>query len=170
MDRGIQTSRVEVRATAEGERGRWPFVWLTAWFPKRMWPIEAIPCVSSSCTVDLWFPGRKTWPWPVMSERTGPLMLVDSGMQGPRVVSRVCSLGIAGSMPLGWRSGPKGRRRCWPFDADELAVFMTDVVNVGHSTGESTDDARSHLFLLNNRECATVLYLARQLSVFHKLD
>ena len=58
----------------------------------------------------------------------------------------------------------------WPFDADELMVFVVDVVVVGHSTSESTTGARSHRFLLNKRECMTIPYLACQLSVFHKLD
>ena len=62
----------------------------------------------------------------------------------------------------------KGERGRWPFDADELMVFMMDVAAMGHSTSESTDGARSHRFLLNNRECATIPYLARQLSVFCK--
>ena len=56
----------------------------------------------------------------------------------------------------------------WPFDADGLKVFVVNVVIVGHSASESTDSARSHRFLLNNQECATVPYLARQLSVFCK--
>jgi hypothetical protein len=38
----------------------------------------------------------------------------------------------------------------WPFDTGELAIFTMDVATVGHSTSESTDDARSHRFLLNN--------------------
>ena len=59
---------------------------------------------------------------------------------------------------------------CWPFDADELIVFVVDVAAVGHSTSEFTGSARSHHFLLNKRECATIPYLARQLSVFCKLD
>jgi hypothetical protein len=44
-----------------------------------------------------------------------------------------------------------GGRGHWPFDVGELAVFTMDVVTVGHSTSESTDDARSHRFLLNNK-------------------
>ena len=63
-----------------------------------------------------------------------------------------------------------GGRGRWPFDIGELIVFMMDVATVGHSTSESTNGARSHRFLLNNRECATVSYLARQLSVFCKPD
>ena len=35
----------------------------------------------------------------------------------------------------------------WPFDADELIVFVADVAVVGHSTSEFTDNARSHRFL-----------------------
>ena len=64
----------------------------------------------------------------------------------------------------------EGRRGRWPFDASELIVFMVDVATVGHSSSEFTDDARSHRFLLNNQECVTVPYLARQLSVFCKPD
>jgi hypothetical protein len=63
--------------------------------------------------------------------------------------------------------GAHGR---WPVGVDEPIVFMLDVTIVGHSTSESTGGARSHRFLLNNRECVTALYLAHQLSVFHKLD
>ena len=63
-----------------------------------------------------------------------------------------------------------GERGCWPFDANELIIFMVDVAAVGHSTNESTGSARSHRFLLNKRECETVPYLAHQLSVFYKLD
>jgi hypothetical protein len=55
-------------------------------------------------------------------------------------------------------------------DAGELIVFIADVATMGHSTSESTDSVRSHRFLLNNRECATVPYLSCQLSVFCKLD
>ena len=58
----------------------------------------------------------------------------------------------------------------WPFDAGKSIVFMADVAAAGHSTSEFTDDARSHRFLLNNRECATIPYLACQLSVFCKPD
>ena len=43
----------------------------------------------------------------------------------------------------------------WPFDTDGLRVLMEDAAIVGHSTGKSTNDARSHLLLLNNRECTT---------------
>ena len=63
-----------------------------------------------------------------------------------------------------------GGRGCWPIRADEPIVFMVDVTTMGHSTGEFTGSARSHRFLLNSRECATVPYLARQLSVLQKLD
>ena len=63
-----------------------------------------------------------------------------------------------------------GERGCWPISTDEPIVFMVDVTAVGHSTSNSIGGARSHRFLLNNRECATVSYLARQLSVFHKPD
>ena len=48
--------------------------------------------------------------------------------------------------------------------------FMVHVATVGHSTSESTNGARSHHFLLNNRECTIVLYMARQLLVFCKLN
>ena len=58
----------------------------------------------------------------------------------------------------------------WPFGADEPIVFMVNVIAAGHSSSESTCGARSHRFLLNNRECATVPYLAHQLTVFCKLD
>jgi len=64
-----------------------------------------------------------------------------------------------------WAVAVGGRGR-WPFDGSELIVLMADVAAVGHSTSESTNDARSHRFLLNNQERATVPYLARQLSVF----
>ena len=64
----------------------------------------------------------------------------------------------------------KGGRGRWPFDADELIVFMADVATVGHSTSESTDGARSHRFLLNKRECVTIPYLVCELSVFYKPD
>jgi hypothetical protein len=63
-----------------------------------------------------------------------------------------------------------GRRWRWPFDTNELVVFTVDVATVGHSISESTNGARSHRFLLNNREYAIVSYLARQLSVFCKAD
>jgi hypothetical protein len=59
---------------------------------------------------------------------------------------------------------------CWPFDADEPIVFVADVATMGHSTSESTNGAMIHHFLLNNRECATIPYLTRQLSVFYKSD
>ena len=68
-----------------------------------------------------------------------------------------------------WTAAEGGRGR-WPFDADELIVFMVDVATVGHSTSESTNSARSHRFILNNRECATIPYPACQLSVFCKPD
>ena len=68
------------------------------------------------------------------------------------------------------RAMAKSGRRRGPIDVNELIVFMADVAAVGHSMGESTDGARSHRFLLNNRECVTVPYLVRQLSVFHKPD
>jgi hypothetical protein len=58
----------------------------------------------------------------------------------------------------------------WLFGADELVVFMADVASLGHSMSKSTSGASSHRFLLNNRECTTVHYLARQLSVFCKPD
>jgi hypothetical protein len=45
-----------------------------------------------------------------------------------------------------------------------------DVTAVDHSTSESTSGAKSHHFLLNNRECAIVPYMACQLSVFYKPD
>ena len=64
----------------------------------------------------------------------------------------------------------EGRRGRWPFDADELIVFMVDVASMGHSASESTSSARSQCFLLNKQECTTVPYLARQLSLFCKLD
>ena len=57
-----------------------------------------------------------------------------------------------------------------PFGTDELAGFMVDMTTVGHSVDECTDGVISHRFLLNNQECATISYLARQLSVFCKLD
>ena len=63
-----------------------------------------------------------------------------------------------------------GGRGRWPISADEPIVFTVDVTATGHSTSESTGGARSHDFLLNNRECATVPYMARQLSVFCKPD
>ena len=63
-----------------------------------------------------------------------------------------------------------GGHGCWPFDAVELVVFAADVAAVGHSTSEFTGSARSHRFLLNKRECVTIPYLARQLSVFCKPD
>ena len=59
----------------------------------------------------------------------------------------------------------EGVRGHWPFGANEPIVFMVDVTAMGHSTSESTDSVRSH-----RRECATVPYLARQLSMFYKLD
>jgi hypothetical protein len=40
--------------------------------------------------------------------------------------------------------------RHWPFDVDELIVFVADVATVGHFTSESTNGAMSHHFLLNN--------------------
>ena len=63
-----------------------------------------------------------------------------------------------------------GARGRWPLDAGELEVFKADVTTVGHSASESTNGLRSHRFLLNNRECATIPYLTRQLSVFYKPD
>ena len=68
-----------------------------------------------------------------------------------------------------WAVVVRGRGR-WPFDASELIVFTVDVTTMGHSTNESTNSARSHHFLLNNQEYATVLSLAHQLSVFCKMD
>ena len=50
------------------------------------------------------------------------------------------------------------------------SIFTVHVATVGHSTSESTNGSRSHRFLLNNRECATIPYLTRQLSVFYKPD
>jgi hypothetical protein len=58
----------------------------------------------------------------------------------------------------------------WPIGTNEPVAFTVDVTAVGHSTSESTSGARSHLFLLNNQECATVPYLTRQLLVFCKPD
>jgi hypothetical protein len=63
-----------------------------------------------------------------------------------------------------------GGRGRWPVGADEPVVFTMVVTAMGHSTCESTDSARSHCFLFNNRECVTVPYLARQLSMFCKSD
>ena len=68
-----------------------------------------------------------------------------------------------------WTVADGGRGR-WPISTDEPIVFTVDVTTAGHSTSESIGGVRSHRFLLNNRECATVPYLARQLLVFHKLD
>ena len=39
----IQTFETEALVTTEANTGAGPFVWLTTWFPKRMWLIEAIP-------------------------------------------------------------------------------------------------------------------------------
>ena len=39
----------------------------------------------------------------------------------------------------------EGGRGQWPFDADELVVFMADMAIEGHSTS----GVRSHRFLLN---------------------
>ena len=64
----------------------------------------------------------------------------------------------------------EGGRGRWPFGADELVVFVVDMAAVGHSMSKSIDGVSSHRFLLNKRECVTVPYLARQLSVFYKLD
>ena len=64
----------------------------------------------------------------------------------------------------------EGRRGRWPFGADELVVFVVDVAAMSHSASESTGGARSHRFHLYNQECATVPYLARQLSLFYKPD
>jgi hypothetical protein len=58
----------------------------------------------------------------------------------------------------------------WPFGTDELVVSMTDMAIMGHSVSKSSNDVRSHRFLLNNRECMIVPYLACQLSVFYKLN
>jgi hypothetical protein len=68
-----------------------------------------------------------------------------------------------------WSAAEGGRER-WPFDTSELIVFVADVAIVGHSMSESTDGVRNHRFLLNNRECVTIPYLAHQLSVFCKSD
>ena len=46
----------------------------------------------------------------------------------------------------------------WPFGANEPVVFTVNVTAAGHSTSESTSGARSHHFLLNNRECTTAPY------------
>ena len=48
-----------------------------------------------------------------------------------------------------WDVAEGGRRR-WPSNSSELIVFMADMATVGHSMRESTSDARSHRFLLNN--------------------
>ena len=50
----------------------------------------------------------------------------------------------------------KGGCGYWPFGTDALIVFTTDMATMGHSTSESTSGVRSHRFLLNNQECATV--------------
>ena len=68
------------------------------------------------------------------------------------------------------RAMVEGGHGRWPFDADELVVFMVDVAAMGRSMSESTIGVRSHRFLLNKQECATVPYLACQLSVFYKPD
>ena len=64
----------------------------------------------------------------------------------------------------------EGGHGYWPFDTNDLIVFMVGVATAGHSTSEFISDARGHRFLLNNRECTTVPYLARQLLVFCKPD
>jgi hypothetical protein len=46
----------------------------------------------------------------------------------------------------------KGECRRWPSGACELIVFVADVATVGHSMSKSTDGARSHRYLVNNRE------------------
>ena len=63
-----------------------------------------------------------------------------------------------------------GERGRWPMDAGELIVFMANVAAMGHSASESIGGVRSLHLLLYNRECTIVPYLARQLSVFCKLD
>jgi hypothetical protein len=67
-----------------------------------------------------------------------------------------------------WTAAKGGHMR-WSFDTNEPIVFMMDVTTAGH-TIKPTNGARSHHFLLNNRECVVVPYLAPQLSVFCKLD
>ena len=57
----------------------------------------------------------------------------------------------------------------WPIDVGELEASEADAAAWGHAKSKSDVSAGSHCFLLNNRECATVPYLARQLSVFCKL-
>ena len=95
--------------------------------------------------------------------------LWDAASKGSSESVSVVDHGILNSRTKVWAT-TKGERRRWLFDADELIVFMVDVATVGHSMSESTDGVRSHHFLLNNRECATVSNLARQLSVFCKPD
>jgi hypothetical protein len=47
-----------------------------------------------------------------------------------------------------WDAAEGGHGR-WPFNTDELVVFVEDVAAMSHSTSESTAGARSHRFLLN---------------------
>jgi hypothetical protein len=48
IGRGTQIPEVEVRPWPRVDAGTGPLVWLTAWFTRRMWPVEAIPRASSS--------------------------------------------------------------------------------------------------------------------------
>ena len=59
-------------------------------------------------------------------------------------------------------AGEKTVDGSWPIDAGELEASEADAAAGGCT--------KSHYFILNNRECATVPYLARQLSVFCKPD
>ena len=66
-------------------------------------------------------------------------------------------------------AGEKTRSGRWPIGVSELEASEADAAAWGHAKSKSDVSAGSHCFLLNNRECATVPYLARQLSVFCKL-
>ena len=58
----------------------------------------------------------------------------------------------------------------WLVDVGELEVFEADAAVGSRAKSKSDVNAGSHRFLLNDRECATVPYLACQPSVFYKLD
>jgi hypothetical protein len=57
----------------------------------------------------------------------------------------------------------------WPVDVDKLEASEAGAATGGRTKSKSDVGAGSHRFLLNNRECVTVPYLARQLSVFCRL-
>ena len=74
--------------------------------------------------------------------------LLDAAPEGSSDSVSTMDRGIQISRVEVWATAEGGHRR-WPFNADELEVFMADVATMGHSMSESTVGAMSHHFLLN---------------------